>query len=127
MIDECKLVKMSSLFIKDTEMMTVYASLGYFNYQYVNSLNNSNSCIDLVKDNGVIKCEGTTFEDGSYLKVSIVDAFNKRKNSILYWYPRYRLDMTVGDLNSILAYVCTGLRINVTNCFVKFDIYTIDQ
>lgn len=125
MNNEYQLMKMNNFSIKDPEMIMKYASLGYFHYQYINSLDPLNSSENLVKDNGVIKGPRFNFKDGNYIEIAVADFDKRRKISCVFWYEKHRLRNSVGDLLDLLKYINGGLRLEGDNCFVKFDVYTI--
>lgn len=125
MISEFKLTRMSSLSIKEPEMVVKYASLGYFHYQYICTLDTLNSCENLVKDNGVLRGYPNMME-GSYLSVSIADFSRMRKQTCVYWYPEHRMWVSVGNLLDLVDSVLrsTGTK-DISNVFVKFDAYAL--
>ena len=124
MISEFKLTRMSSLSIKEPEMIAKYASLGYFHYKYICTLDTMNSCENLVKDNGVLRGYPAMME-GSYLSVSIADFSRKRKHTYLYWYPQHRMWLSVGDLVDLIESILPALQTDSSNLFVKFDAYAL--
>lgn len=126
MLDKYRLVKFNNSLIRDQGMVTKYASLGYFHYQYIKTLNSLNTCENLVKDNGkVVRRVDSQFKEGNYIEVSIADFNNGRKMSCLFRYPSQDDISSVGELRSIVEYIHEGMRIDETSCFVKFDVYTI--
>lgn len=125
MDSEFKLAKFSSFSIRDPEMVSKYASLGYFHYQYIKLLDPMNSYENIVKDNGVMRGARWNLHDGSYIAVAIVDFKTKRKTMCLYRYERHRLHLTVSDLTNLVDEIARSLKTDALDCFVKFDVYTL--
>lgn len=111
--------------IEDADMIMKYASLGYFHYRYIKDLDPMNSCENLIKDAGVIRRAPAEFKDGSYIEISFVDFSRKKKQTTLFTYQHHRLRIEVGDLIDMCEYIKSSSKSDDSNCFVKFDVYTI--
>lgn len=126
MFENYKLIKLNSSNILGPEMPAKYASLGYFHYNYIKTLDLSNSIENLVKDKGVLKRrEDSRFREGIYLEVSMADFSVNRKISVLFKHPGDGSAIKVRDLVGIVDYVNSSIKLDGTNSFVKFDLYTI--
>lgn len=125
MFSDYKLAGMKVSVIADADMIMKYASLGYFHYRYIKDLDPMNSCENLIKDNGVLRKAPSGFKDGSYIQVNFVDFSRKIKRTCLFVFDHHRLRIEVGDVMELCEYIKASSKSDDSNCFVKFDVYTI--
>lgn len=125
MFSDYNFAAMKVSIISDADMIMKYASLGYFHYQYIKDLDPMNSSENLIKDNGVLRQAASQFKDGSYIEVNFVDFNRKKKQTCLFVFQHHRLRIEVGDLIAICDYIKSSSKSDDSNCFVKFDVYTI--
>lgn len=125
MFSDYKLAGMKASMISDADMIMKYASLGYFHYRYIKELDPMNSCENLIKDNGVIREAPSSRKDASYIEINFVDFSRKMKQTCLFMFPHHRLRIEVGDIIDMCEYIKASSKSDDSNCFVKFDVYTI--
>lgn len=125
MDERFNLYKLLSTSINDPTMISKYASLGYFHFVYIASLDPYNTCENLVRDRGLVRGTEDKFIKGDYIKVSLVDFNKKRKIVGVFKCKDYRLEVSVGDLTNLCRFLNTKMDVNSDDCFVKFDACTV--
>lgn len=124
MTNEFRLCNGSSCTIQNPGTISKYASLGYFHLGYIKSINRLNSCENIVRDLGVLKSKTNTNQGESYIKISLVDFGIKRKHTFLLSYYGHRSRITIGDIIDILYLLCKSSMNDVSESYVKFDMYS---
>lgn len=126
MIDEFKLLSFkSSPMVKDDEAILKYTRLGFFHFEYIESLSMMDKALSIVKYKGDRKTTTSAQIPGTYLYCDIADLSDKnRRISAVFIYRKGYEDIVVADIIQIVNVLRRCFDTDSSRCFTKFDAIT---
>lgn len=126
-MDKFRLLKYKTFCIKESELLSEYASQGYFRYkEYLTELDPNKSFREVVRNAGITEaiCGDKSIQE--CVVISILDVTNKIKTSAVVDILIHADRIYIKDLLECITSIYKRLDSD-NKCFVKFDLYHINN